>query len=186
LLYSSYMRIYTKTGDDGFTGIQNGKRILKSNIRIKAYGSVDEVNSSIGIILSYTLDNDIRDLLNKIQNMLFLIGSDLSNLNMDYTHRTTSDMVTYLEKNIDMYERELSPLVNFIIPGGHIISSYLHLSRSIIRRAETYVVEILQTEYVNKHVLEYLNRLSDLFFVISRVVNKRNNISDVIWKLEKP
>ena len=180
------MRIYTKTGDGGFTGIQNGSRILKSNTRIKAYGSVDEVNSSIGIILSYTLDNDIRDLLTKIQNMLFLIGSDLSNLNMNYANKTTSDMVVYLEKKIDIFEKELSPLVNFIIPGGHIVSSHLHLSRSIIRRAETYVVEIFQTEYVNKHVIEYLNRLSDLFFVISRVINKRNNVNDVIWKLEKP
>jgi len=180
------MKIYTKTGDDGFTGIQNGERISKSNKRIKAYGSVDEANSSIGIILSHKLDSDIRDLLIKIQNMLFLIGSDLSNLSMSDANKTTSDMVNYLEKKIDIFEKELSPIVNFIIPGGDIISSYLHLSRSIIRRSETYAVEIYQTEYVNKHVIEYLNRLSDLFFVISRVVNKRNNISDVIWKLEKP
>ncbi|MCY3854035.1 MAG: cob(I)yrinic acid a,c-diamide adenosyltransferase [Thaumarchaeota archaeon] len=175
------MKIYTKSGDAGFTSIQNNVRILKSNIRIKAYGTIDEVNSSLGIILSYDLDNDIRELLIKIQNLLFIVGADLSNRNTKNTNTVTPDMVDYLENNIDLFENELPTLQNFIIPGGNVISSHIHLSRSIIRRSETYVVELAQMEYVNKFVVKFLNRLSDLFFVIARLINKRHNIPDIIW-----
>jgi len=114
------MNIYTRTGDDGTTGLQGGTRVSKSNLRIKAYGIVDEINAKIGIILSNKIDDDINVLLLKIQNELFVVGSDMSNPDLsDNKNRVTSEMVENLEKNIDEFEKELSPITNFILPGGH-------------------------------------------------------------------
>lgn len=177
------MKIYTKTGDDGTTGLQGGKRVSKSNLRIIAYGTVDEINVTIGIILSNKIDDDISMILTKIQNDLFVVGSDLSNPDLsNKKNRVTQEMVVNLEKNIDGLEKELLPITNFILPGGDRLASLLHLARAITRRAETNVIALDKNEQINAECKQYLNRLSDLLFVIARTINKRAGIKDVIWK----
>ena len=177
------MKIYTKTGDDGTTGLQGGKRVSKSDLRIQAYGLVDEINSVLGIILTHELDQDIKNLLILIQNELFVAGSDLSNPDLTNTkNRITDSMVLNLENHIDKFEGELDPLANFILPGGHRIASFLHLARTTTRRAETILVELSKSERLNPECQKYLNRLSDLLFVMARLLNKRTNTPDVIWK----
>jgi cob(I)alamin adenosyltransferase len=177
------LKIYTKTGDDGTTGLQGGKRVSKSDLRIIAYGAVDEANSSLGVALSGSIDADINELLTRIQNELFVAGSDLSNPDLEKpNNRITEQMVENLEKNIDRFEAELNPLTNFILPGGHKIAAHLHMARTISRRAETNVVALSKDERINLHCQKYLNRLSDLLFVLARVVNKRNGTSDIVWK----
>jgi cob(I)alamin adenosyltransferase len=177
------LKIYTKTGDDGTTGLQGGKRVSKADLRILAYGGIDEINSCLGIILSHDLDLDIRNLLTKIQNELFVAGSDLSDPNLANTkNRVTDTMVKNLEKAIDKFEEELAPLTNFILPGGNMIASHLHMARTIARRAETQIVSLSAREQLNPMCQRYLNRLSDLLFVLARVINKRSNTKDVIWK----
>ena len=178
------MKIYTKTGDDGTTGLQGNSRVSKSHPRIIAYGTIDEANAVLGIISSYELDEDIAVLLNLIQNELFVVGADLSNPNLeDEKNRVTSDMIYNLEKNIDKYEEELSPLTNFILPGGNIVASQLHHVRTVIRRAEICIIFLSEQEKINNNCIKYVNRLSDLFFVLGRVSNKRNGQKDIIWKV---
>ena len=190
------MKIYTKTGDKGLTGLIDGKRIPKSDIRIIAYGSIDELNSYIGLSISLLSQNktnnnnnnqsfsDIIITLNRIQNELFIIGSDLADpdLSKSTSLRVQSTMITVLENDIDNYEKELSPITYFILPGGSVESSNLHIARSITRRAETNVSKLLLKDTINNLVLIYLNRLSDLLFVLSRTVNKRLQILDIAWK----
>ena len=177
------MKIYTKTGDDGTTGLQGGTRISKSNIRLQAYGAIDELNASIGLILSSKFNDELEKLLRNIQNDLFLVGSDLSNPDLTSSkNRVTPEMVVNIEKNIDRLEAELSPITNFILPGGHEIASLIHISRAITRRAETQAVLLDEKEKINEECKKYLNRLSDLFFVIARIVNKKNGFEDIIWK----
>lgn len=176
-------KIYTKTGDDGSTGLIDGSRISKSNPRIMAYGAIDELNSAIGIVLSSRLDKDIHDLLEEIQNDLFVAGADLANPDLkNEANRITHEMVISLEKNIDRLESELSPITYFILPGGDYVASQVHLARTISRRAETQIVHLAEKENVNKSCQIYINRLSDLLFVIARVINKRKMIKDVAWK----
>ena len=176
-------KIYTKTGDDGSTGLIGGKRISKSSQRIITYGVIDELNSSIGIVLSSKIDNDIHDLLEKIQNDLFVAGADLANPDLKISsNRITEDMVKFLEMHIDKLEGELQPITYFILPGGDSDAAQVHLSRSISRRAETHVVQLSEKEEINKTCQVYMNRLSDLLFVIARVINKRKMIKDVAWK----
>ena len=178
------MKIYTKTGDDGTTGLQGNSRISKSHPRIIAYGTIDEANAVLGIISSYELDEDIAVLLNLIQNELFIVGADLSNSKLeDEKNRVTSGMIYNLEKNIDKYEEELSPLTNFILPGGNTVASQLHHVRTVIRRAETYIILLSEQEKINNNCIKYVNRLSDLFFVLGRVSNKRSGQNDIIWKV---
>lgn len=178
------MKIYTKTGDDGTTGLQGNSRVSKANSRIIAYGSIDESNAVLGIVLSYEIDQDIAFLLKSIQNELFVVGADLSNPNLnDKKNRVTLDMILNLEKNIDKYEAELTPLANFILPGGNILASNIHHVRTIIRRAETNIIILNQQEKINQNCIKYVNRLSDLFFVLGRVLNKRNGQKDIIWKV---
>jgi cob(I)alamin adenosyltransferase len=191
-----YVKIYTKTGDKGETGLIGGKRISKSDPRIIAYGSIDELNSNIGLIIS-VLDKknrdifvDLIDLLVKVQNDLFIIGSDLADPrpfleNKDHTPRAMENMASYLECIIDKFESELSPIKFFILPGGSIESSLIHISRSITRRAETTVTVLSKSQIINPAILIYLNRLSDLLFVAARLVNKRVGMEDVPWRSNK-
>ncbi|TSA16702.1 MAG: cob(I)yrinic acid a,c-diamide adenosyltransferase [Nitrosopumilales archaeon] len=177
------VKIYTKTGDDGSTGLIGGNRIRKSSPRIIAYGTVDELNSSLGIALSLKLDTDIADLLIKIQNDLFVVGADLANPDLkNISNRVTDDMVQFLESNIDELEKELSPISYFILPGGDPIASQVHMARAISRRAETSIVYLAEIEEINKTCKIYINRLADLLFVIARVINKRKMIKDIAWK----
>ena len=177
------MKIYTKTGDDGNTGLQGDFRISKSHPRIIAYGTVDEANAAIGVVLTNTLDDDISQLLNQIQNDLFLLGSDLSNQNLnDLKNRVTLEMIEKLEESIDTFESELPPITNFILPGGNVAASQIHQVRTIVRRAETLVVKLSDKDEINSNCIKYLNRLSDLMFVMGRLINKRNGVEDIIWK----
>jgi len=177
------LKIYTKTGDDGTTGLQGGRRISKSDLRIQAYGAVDEINSVLGIVLAHSLDEDVRTMLTQIQNDLFVAGSDLSNPDLaNQKNRITESMIQNLESHIDKFESELTPLANFILPGGDIVAAFLHLARTTTRRAETIVVELAKKEQLNNSCQKYLNRLSDLLFVTARLVNKRTKTPDIIWK----
>ena len=177
------MKIYTKTGDEGKTSLFDNSRVWKSDEMIMSYGAVDELNSSIGIALSLELDHEIKDILIKIQNDLFIVGSDLANPDMsDKKIRTTIEMITFLEQKIDLLEPQLEPLTSFILPGGTLLASIIHLSRTISRRAETHVVALSQNEDINKDAAIYLNRLSDLMFILARSINHRKKISDIVWK----
>ena len=177
------MKIYTKTGDDGKTSLFDNSRVWKSNQRIMAYGSVDELNSTLGVVVSMDLEHQITDILIKIQNDLFIVGSDLANPDMTNTKiRTTESMIITLENHIDEFESELLELKSFILPGGTLASSILHFSRTVSRRAETHVVALSQNEEINKIAGIYLNRLSDLLFVLARVLNKKRAVDDTVWK----
>ena len=178
------MKIYTKTGDGGNTGLQGNFRIAKSHPRIISYGTVDEANAALGIVLTNSLEEDIIEILTKIQNDLFLVGADLSNPNLsDVKNRVTLDMVKKLEQHIDKFELELPPLTNFILPGGDIAAAQLHYVRTVVRRAETQVVQLSEKDEINSNCIKYLNRLSDLFFVMGRLINKRNDKEDILWKI---
>jgi len=177
------MKIYTKTGDGGNTGLQGDFRIAKSHPRIMAYGTVDEANAIIGVVLTNTLDDDITEILSQIQNDLFVLGSDLSNQNLnDLKNRISIKNVETLEEAIDKFESELPPITNFILPGGNIAAAQIHQVRTIVRRAETLVVKLSDKDEINSNCIKYLNRLSDLMFVMGRLINKRNNVEDIIWK----
>ena len=177
------MKIYTKTGDNGSTGLQGNHRLKKSDPRIIAYGSIDEINASLGIILSGKIDSDIREVLIRIQNDLFVAGADLSNPNLHQEeNRITASMVKWIEESIDDFEKVLTPLTNFILPGGDISASQLQFTRTIVRRSEICIVNLKNQEEINENCLKYINRLSDLFFVLGRVINKRKGKNDVLWK----
>ena len=178
------MKIYTKTGDDGNTGLQGNFRIAKSHPRIISYGTVDEANAALGLVLVNSLDEDIAKILTDIQNDLFLVGADLSNPNLnDVKNRVSLDMVEKIEQSIDKFESELPPLTNFILPGGDIAAAQLHYVRTVVRRAETQVVQLSENDEINSNCIKYLNRLSDLFFVLGRLINKRKNRNDIPWKV---
>lgn len=184
------MKIYTKTGDNGETSLFNGTRVKKNNMRIITYGTVDEVNSNIGLLLYYLQQDekfkDITELLLKIQNQLFILGSDLANPDTRLKNypRVSNEDVIFVETAIDKLEKSTEPLKSFILPGGSIESSYCHIIRTIIRRAEVNITSLFLNDEINKTCLIYLNRLSDLFFVLSRVINKIKNIRDILWKLD--
>lgn len=189
------MKIYTKTGDKGETGLIGGKRISKGDPRIVAYGSVDELNSNIGIaISSMTVKDrhlflDLINIMTRIQSELFIVGSDLAdprypagNQNQYQTPRTEENMASALEDAIDKFETELEPITFFILPGGSIEASLLHISRTIARRAESAATLLSKDQIMNPIVLVYLNRLSDFLFVAARLINKRLGIKDVAWR----
>jgi len=134
-------------------------------------------------VLTNSLDEDVARILTYIQNDLFLVGADLSNPNLnDVKNRITLNMVEKLEQYIDKFEAELPPLTNFILPGGDTAAAQLHYVRTIVRRAETQVVKLSEKDEINSNCIKYLNRLSDLFFVMGRLINKRKNIDDILWK----
>lgn len=167
-------------------GIQVYKEIteFQNPIRIISYGTIDEANSALGIVLSNSLDKDIAEILTHIQNELFLVGSDLSNPNLnDVKNRVSLEMVKQLEDNIDKFESELEPLTNFILPGGDSVAAQLHHVRTIVRRAETQVVLLSEKDEINSNCIKYLNRLSDLLFVVGRLINKRKDREDILWKI---
>ena len=180
------MKIYTKTGDDGNTGLQGNYRIAKSHPRITSYGTVDEANAALGVVLANPLDADVADVLTGIQNDLFVVGADLSNSNLnDAKNRVSLGMIANLEQHIDKFESELDPLTNFILPGGVIPAAQLHHARTVVRRAETLTVKLSEKDEINSNCIKYLNRLSDLLFVMGRLANKRKNNKDVVWKPKK-
>jgi len=180
------MKIYTKTGDDGSTSLFGGRRISKSEFRISAYGTVDELNASLGIALSENISSRTGEILRKIQNQLFVLGSDLSTpLNETKIRkevpRVREEMIIFLEDEIDNTEAKLPELKSFILPGGIKSAALLHFSRTICRRAERNVVELAEREQINKKIVKYLNRLSDLLFSLARYENSINDEPDVEW-----
>lgn len=176
------VKIYTRTGDSGSTGLRGGKRISKGSTRIMAYGTVDEANSSIGAVLADGVDPDISDLLTRIQNDLFIVGSDLSSPDLSrHQDRVTPKMVKQLDSAIDRHEQDLPPISNFILPGGSRQSALIHVARTVVRRAEAHVAALAADERINSHCLAYLNRLSDLLFVLARTANRRSDVPDVVW-----
>lgn len=183
------MKIYTKTGDKGDTGLIDGSRISKSDLRIIAYGVVDEANSHIGLIISNiernSIFDDVKKILLNVQQDLFILGAELANPNTlkDDNMLVKREMISTIEKYIDKFESELAPLSNFILPGGSIESSLLHICRTVVRRAETSAVALAKEQKINQEILTYLNRISDLFFVLARVTNKRQKRNDILWKL---
>ena len=178
------MKIYTKTGDDGNTGIQGNFRIAKSHPRIVSYGTVDEANAALGVVLTHPLDEDVISILTQIQNDLFVVGADLSNPNLnDIKNRVSIEMIEKLEKDIDKFESELPVLTNFILPGGDLAAAQLHYVRTVVRRAEVQTVQLSEKDEINSNCIKYLNRLSDLFFVMGRLINKRKNREDTPWKI---
>lgn len=180
------MKIYTKTGDKGETSLFGGKRVSKNSGRIAAYGIVDELNSFIGLTLCEVQDEDVRILLTRIQNKLFTLGSDLAtprtkkNEKLKVIRISTDDYI-HLEKEIDYFDSKLEPLKNFILPGGSRAASLLHICRTATRRAERQVVALNNSVKVGDNIIIFLNRLSDLFFVLARYENKISNHSDVKW-----
>ena len=180
------MKIYTKTGDKGETGLFGGERVSKNNLRLNAYGSIDELNSFLGLALIEVTSVEIKNVLNDLQNKLFVLGSDLAtpetekNVKLNIT-RLPDSYILDTEKTIDDFEAKLDELKNFILPGGSKGSALLHICRTISRRAEREVVALKNTEHIGENIVIFLNRLSDLFFVLSRFENKYSNIPDTKW-----
>ena len=171
-------KIYTRTGDDGTTGLGDGSRINKDSPRVNAMGDVDELNSVIGMILTETLSDAIRKSLTQIQHDLFNIGGELSIPGYVLLKQARIDD---LEEAIDRLNGELSPLKEFILPGGTKAAAYCHLARTVCRRAERELMQLLHSENVTETSRKYLNRLSDLLFVMCRIINKEAGVSDVLW-----
>jgi cob(I)alamin adenosyltransferase len=180
------MKIYTKTGDSGETGFFGGERVSKDNIRISAYGTVDELNSFIGFAITEVNSEEIKKILSKIQNNLFVVGSDLATPETEKNKklnvpRTNENFIVDAENDIDIISDKLEPLRNFILPGGSKGAAILQICRTIARRAEREIVHLKKTDYISDNILIYLNRLSDLFFVLSRFENQVSNIPDTKW-----
>jgi cob(I)alamin adenosyltransferase len=173
------MPIYTRTGDTGMTSLFGGKRVLKSEALVDAYGSIDELNSWIGLVSSEIKHPHLKDLLSKIQSDLFTIGGNLAGWKSDLS--ALPIRVTEMEVEIDAMEAKLPSLMNFILPGGSPSAARVHLTRSVCRRVERQVVALAQTQEVEAGIITYLNRLSDLCFVLARFINNDNNVEEVIW-----
>ena len=176
-------RIYTGGGDAGTTSLGNGERVAKSNIRVQAYGTVDEVNAIVGLVHAHLDDQSLKTLLARIQNDLFDLGADLctpqGKERKTGALRITDEQWQWLENEIDVVNDGLEPLTSFVLPGGSMVAAYLHLARTVVRRAERLVCELGEREKISEAVLKYLNRLSDYFFVLSRHCNDRGN-SDLL------
>ena len=177
-------KVYTRTGDAGMTSLVSGNRVSKDDVRVEAYGTVDELNSNIGVLMhSSKLDDpDIVALLRKAQNKLFNIGAYLANDREDATlYGLTQEDVKALEKMMDEMNEELPPMTGFVLPGGTRLSAQADRCRTITRRAERRVVTLTRQATVNTLVLEYLNRLSDFFFVFARFNNIQNQVEEIYW-----
>jgi cob(I)alamin adenosyltransferase len=181
------MKIYTKTGDNGETSLFGGDRVSKDDLRIECIGLIDELNSVLGIAVNEIKSDDINRILNVIQNQLFDLAADIaapqSSENKNFKiKRIESSYFNYLENEIDKFDSQLPVLKNFILPGGSKGASYLHIARTFCRRAERKTVTLKKSVDISDDIIIYLNRLSDLFFVLARFENKINDIPDVIWK----
>lgn len=177
------MKIYTKAGDKGMTSIYGGKPLSKDDIRIESYGTVDELNSWIGLLLSHSIDKKESELLLKIQSELFSIGSLLASTSDKHESMPQVNQadIEMLEKSIDFMQSSLEPLRSFILPGGNNRCSYAHIARTVCRRAERRIVSFAKIGQVPELVIVYVNRLSDYLFVLSRYWSLQDNISDIPW-----
>ena len=171
-------RIYTKTGDQGKTGLSGGRRVRKDCPEIQAIGGVDELNSVIGMVLAHDLSDDIKGSLIEIQHQLFNLGAELNNPGLELIH---ADMVTCLEQKMDTFSQSLPALKNFILPNGGSAASTCHLARAVCRRAERSVVRLSQHQAVNPDIQVYLNRLSDFLFVACRILSRNSGHAEILW-----
>ena len=178
------MKIYTKTGDRGETGLFGGPRVAKNHPRVEAYGDVDELNALLGVVRAEGVAPSIAHLLAAIQNQLFDLGAELASPEPDRlgTRRIAAAHIASLESAIDSHEASLPPLKNFILPGGVRAAALLHLARTVCRRAERRVVTLSEQEPISAEIIIYLNRLSDLLFVLSRWANQAAGQTDVEWR----
>jgi cob(I)alamin adenosyltransferase len=178
-------KIYTKTGDDGTSGLIGGNRVTKNDIRLEAYGTVDELNSWVGLIRSMVNDTRVSDLLLRIQNNLFAMGSKLatgengqgltSHIRIDETETEV------IEKAMDEYENKLKPIRNFLLPGGSSLLGYCHIARTVCRRAERRIIQLSNTFPVEAEIICYINRLSDFFFVLARKIAADTGVDEISW-----
>lgn len=179
------MKIYTKTGDEGSTALFGGKRVSKADPRIDSYGTVDELNSWIGLVRDQEINSNRKTILLEIQDRLFTIGSTLatdpSNKKVKIPELADEDVV-FLEKEIDSMEAELEPMRSFVLPGGHPSISFVHIARTVCRRAERLVIALHKNEPVDPIALKYLNRLSDYLFVLSRKMALEMGAEESPWK----
>lgn len=179
------MKVYTKKGDKGETSLIGGKRVPKYHLRIEAYGTVDELNSHIGLIRDHGINNRYKENLLKIQDRLFTIGSHLAtgsaNTKMKLPELKDDD-IQFLEEEIDAMEDQLEPMKSFVLPGGHPLVSYTHIARCVCRRAERICVQLAEESKVNSMIIQYLNRLSDFLFVLARKIAKDFHANEVPWK----
>jgi cob(I)alamin adenosyltransferase len=178
-------RIYTRGGDAGLTSLGDGTRIAKFHPRVAAMGGLDEANAALGLALLHIDDAAIRDLLGLVQNDLFDVGADICRPEDEHEKkkplRVTPDQVAGLERAIDNFNTALHPLTSFALPGGTPASAHLHFARAVTRRAERDIAELASSEPTNPETLKYVNRLSDLLFVLARYLNARGT-SDLLWK----
>ena len=175
-------KIYTSNGDAGTTGLGNGNRVSKNSLRIHTLGEVDEVNAAIGVLLCEELPEDVRALLTNVQHDLFDLGGEVCIPGMEMI---TAKQVQHLEEELDRFNDDLEPLKDFILPGGTRAAALCHQARTICRRAERMIVALGQEEAVNDAPRQYLNRLSDLLFVLGRVLNRAGGRGDVLWQKRK-
>lgn len=177
------MKIYTKTGDTGETGLLGGDRVAKTDCRMHAVGCLDELNAAIGLIVSAGPEQEVRMKLEQVQSTLFSIGAQLADVRKNKpTAKPLQEVIQAMEKYIDELDAVLPPLTNFILPGGTIAASHTHLARAISRRTERVIIA-LHTQYpLSPDILIYLNRLSDLLFMIARYENFRTQTTETIWK----
>jgi cob(I)alamin adenosyltransferase len=179
------MKIYTKTGDGGTTSLFGGKRVSKANLRIDTYGTVDELNSYMGLVRDQEVNQKRKEVLVNIQNQLFIIGSILATEPGNTKVKIPSladDQITFLENQIDAMESELEPMRFFILPGGHPAVSFCHIARTVCRRAERLTIALHQEEAGEPLVIKYLNRLSDYLFVLSRKMTKEIGSEEIPWQ----
>lgn len=178
------MRIYTKAGDQGETGLIGGVRVPKDDVRVEAYGTVDELNSALGVVRAHLTDSELTSLLLTIQSTLFDMGAELACPPERAAQFAvlSDDHVQELERMIDRLEEDLEPLREFILPGGDAAAAFYHLARSVCRRAERRVVTLSRHFPVREVIIHYLNRLSDLLFVMARTANRHTGVEDNRWK----
>jgi cob(I)alamin adenosyltransferase len=174
-------RIYTRTGDDGTTGLADGTRLPKDHLRIEVLGCVDELNSQLGLAAAYA-DGDPREQIRLIQNRLLDLGAELA---IPGARRLSEQDVTWLEQRLDAHNAGLPPLREFILPGGGTASAHCHLARAVCRRCERRLVGLARDEAINTSALHYLNRLSDLLFVLARVLARQTGNEEVFWQPRK-
>lgn len=179
------MKIYTRTGDEGQTGLFGGERVSKDSLRIESYGTVDELNSILGVARSALPQAEIEIAIVAVQNQLFRAGADLASPQGSGMPGIGAKEVAWLEAGIDRMDRELPPLKNFILPGGSPAASQLHVARTVCRRAERLVVRLAREETVDPAMLRYLNRLSDFLFVLARWENFLAGVPEQPWTMER-
>jgi cob(I)alamin adenosyltransferase len=175
-------KIYTRTGDDGTTGLGDGRRVAKDSARVNAYGTVDELNSALGVVLAQALPGPVREVLTEVQHELFDLGGELCIPGSEMIQEAD---IARLERRLDGFNEDLPPLKDFILPGGGAAAAHCHLARTVCRRAERELVTLSHHDAVRGEAIRYLNRLSDLLFVLARVLARADGNGEVLWRHER-